>query len=285
MQPARLVSLCALAVCLPTAVALVAQQKAAPSQAPEQQKLKERVDELDSREKADAEKADRAAMQKDYIERIQTDTKAYYEKAFNSQIFIVTIMGLFLAAVGKFGVDHVVQSKLTEALADLREEFRKTIAEELQKLKDSNAAETNRLKEKVEATINELARDARVRSNYQFRFSQGLVAAVTERHSDAKTNFRAALMEYKPGRNQQVLRKASGVICIKNIFQMIDNEDHATRVEKAKAELADPLYNDLEEELALAALELDWIAPLVSERKPTPQPPQPVAASTAPEEN
>jgi hypothetical protein len=34
--------------------------------------------------------------------------------------------------------------------------------------------------------------------------------------------------------------------------------------------LADELYDDLEEELALAAVNLNWLAPLLKERKATP---------------
>jgi hypothetical protein len=40
--------------------------------------------------------------------------------------------------------------------------------------------------------------------------------------------------------------------------------------------LADSLYNDLEEELALAALQSPWLTPLINERSPAlPEPPAP----------
>ena len=45
-------------------------------------------------------------------------------------------------------------------------------------------------------------------------------------------------------------------------------------MEKAQEELADPLYDHLEEELALAALQSPWLTPLINERKPAvPEPP------------
>ena len=43
---------------------------------------------------------------------------------------------------------------------------------------------------------------------------------------------------------------------------------------KAREEMSDPLYNGIEEELALAALQSPWLAPLVNERNPAPPAPQ-----------
>jgi len=53
-------------------------------------------------------------------------------------------------------------------------------------------------------------------------------------------------------------------------------------VDKAREELADSLYNGLEEELALAALQSPWLTPLVNERRPVPpEPPAPEPAAEA----
>jgi hypothetical protein len=47
-------------------------------------------------------------------------------------------------------------------------------------------------------------------------------------------------------------------------------------MDKAREELADSLYSDLDEELALAALQSPWLTPLVNERSPAlPEPPAP----------
>ena len=47
-------------------------------------------------------------------------------------------------------------------------------------------------------------------------------------------------------------------------------------MDKAREELADSLYSCLDEELALAALQIPWLAPLVNERSPAiPEPPAP----------
>jgi hypothetical protein len=63
---------------------LTAAQKPAPPQPTEQQELKERVDAHDSDIKSLKEKADRAAIEKDYIERVEKDTREFYSQAFNS---------------------------------------------------------------------------------------------------------------------------------------------------------------------------------------------------------
>jgi hypothetical protein len=51
-------------------------------------------------------------------------------------------------------------------------------------------------------------------------------------------------------------------------------------VNKVREELADALYNGLQEELALAALQSPWLTPLINERSPAiPEPPAPEPAA------
>src|SRR6267142_7120929 len=74
-------------------------QKPAPPQPTEQQKLKERVDAHDSDIRALKEKADGAAIEKDYIERTQKDTEKYYERAFETQVKFLDWIVILVAAV------------------------------------------------------------------------------------------------------------------------------------------------------------------------------------------
>src|SRR5258708_28192186 len=169
-------SLLALGVFLTSVVAAspTAAPKPAPPQPTEQQRLKERVDALESQLKEAQAKVDRAAMEKDYIERTQKEVNAYYEKAFNTQLATVTIIALIVGLIGKFGVDHIVQSRLTEASATLREGFRRELAVELQTLKDSNAAQMKQLED-----------DLKLRSDWQFQFLQGMTSVPDKRFHDA----------------------------------------------------------------------------------------------------
>src|SRR5215475_7138385 len=82
-----------------------------------QQQTEDRIKKLEERTDATEQRAAKAEMQKDYIERTQADAKAYYDKAFNSQIIILSILGVIIGLVGKFGGDHIVASKLSETSA------------------------------------------------------------------------------------------------------------------------------------------------------------------------
>lgn len=94
-----------------------------------------------------------------------------------------------------------------------------------------------------------------------------LAAGADKRSADARAAFRRAVKQYKSGRARQLFPMRSGTVAVHNIFNQFPYEDEPNFVENAKEELADEFYNDLESELALAAVQLDWLAPLVKERK------------------
>ena len=71
MKPKRLLALGVFLAGGTAAASLTAAQKPAPPQPTEQQKLEGRVDALESQLKEAQAKADRAAMEKDYITRVQ----------------------------------------------------------------------------------------------------------------------------------------------------------------------------------------------------------------------
>ena len=71
---------------------------------------------------------------------------------------------------------------------------------------------------------------------------------------------------------------------MKFLFESLRKTHGDKYVEKARKELTDPLYNGLDEELALAALHIPWLTPLIKtlikERIPaTPEPPAPEPAA------
>src|SRR5260370_16140995 len=85
-------------------VLLATRPAAAAPQPADQQKLKERVDALESQLKEAQAKADSAAIEKDYIERVEKDTEKYYERAFEMQVkFLDWIVILVAAAPLLFG--------------------------------------------------------------------------------------------------------------------------------------------------------------------------------------
>jgi tetratricopeptide (TPR) repeat protein len=231
-----------------TALAQQPQKPAAPTAA----QLEQRVKELESRLDSADLRAKAAALDTEYVQRIQKQYESYYEKAFNTQIIIVTIIGLIVAVVGKFGVDHIVQSKLMEASATLREEFTQKLAAKMMRLdNDFSRKSTN---------------------SYYLLLGVAMVAA--GEHSDALEIFRETLAFYKRDKSLGLvlrttgpsLRRSVGAL-LNNIFFAIQRIDPTHFEENAKNELAKELYDDLEEELALVALYTPELAPIIRERK------------------
>jgi hypothetical protein len=88
------------------------------------------------------------------------------------------------------------------------------------------------------------------------------------RPGDSVAMFRNALRTYKSGKSRKLIETMVGVTTVVNIFESLRKEQGEKFVEKAREELADPLYDHLEEELAVAALQSSWLTPLINERKP-----------------
>ncbi len=252
----------------------LAQQKPAPSSIHSQTRLEDRVNELESRLNAAEQKAASAAMEKDYITRIQKQYEAYYEKAFNTQVTIVSTLALFitivLAIAAKFGFDTFdrrIDTALTEASAQLRTEFNQQLRTELDALRASNAERISGLEAALTERITQQEQDLQTRSDYQYQFAQGLAAGADERHADARNNFRGALAIYKLGKARQLIPRRSAASAARNFFVAVRKEDEDNALDNAKRELVNEFYNDLEDELALAAVDLNWLGPLLKERK------------------
>lgn len=244
-------------------------------------KLEERAD--------DAEKAAAAAaMEKDYILRTQKLYESYYQKTLDTQLWTLGIVGLFLTAVfglaARFSLNMFEQrTKLAtaDATAQLRNEYARSLAKEVQKLWDSNAADARKLKEALTAQTVELKQNLKDRSDFQIHFVQGLVGAVEECHDEAVGTFRQALTAYSSSKPRNLIDTKVGATTARYIFESLRKKHGENYAEKAREELADSLYNDLQEELALAALQSPWLMPFINERNPAPS--EPTAPEPAPE--
>jgi hypothetical protein len=276
----RILVLCAALAFLSSAVRSEQPQKASrPTQEDRIRKLEERTD---AAEKASSS----AAMEKDYISRSQKLYESYYQKVLNTQMWTLGIMGLILTAVfvlvARFSlnmIDERTKTATAEATAQIRNEYARTLAKEVQKLWDSNAADVKKLKEALTAQIAELEQNVKDKSDFQIQFVQGLAVGADERLGDSVVTFRNALRTYKSGKPRNLIETKVGATTVRYIFESLRKKHGDNCVEKAREELADPFYNDLEEELALAALQVPWLTPLINERSPaTPEPPAPEPA-------
>ena len=72
--------------------------------------------------------------------------------------------------VGKFGVDHIVQNKLDNAAAKLREDFTTKLAAELQTLRDQSAKQLKALEAGFREEVEKQFEKLRVRSEYGYEF-------------------------------------------------------------------------------------------------------------------
>jgi len=251
----------------------------------------DRIKRLEERTDTAERAASAAATEREFTERSQKVYESYYDKAFNTQLWALAIVGLFLAAVfglvARFGLKLFEQrTKLAtaDATAQMRNEYARILAKEVQKLVDTNAADTKKLKEALTGQIAELEQKLKDRSDFQIQFLQGLAAGAEERHDDSVTTFRQALRAYKAGKPRNVMQTEVGATAVQFIFESLRKTHGDKYVEKAHKELTDPLYNGLGEELALAALDIPWLTPLVKllskERSPaTPEPPTPEPAA------
>ncbi len=262
--------------CLALASSAQSPRKAPPPSGLTPGQTEERIKQLEARADAAEKAAVGAAMEKDYITRVQRQYESYYEKAFNTTMTVFGSIGLIIAVISiaaaslslKF-FDHRVQA----AVAKVQDDVTATVKIELDNLRKENAAQIKELESALIAKITQLDKDLIARSHFLFLVSQGQIAGVAKRFVDAINSFRRALQVYKDCKPRQLFQISDGTRTVWNIFFGLKQEYPDSFDEKAKKELANPLYNDLDEELASAALEAPWLAPLIKERKPNPQTP------------
>jgi hypothetical protein len=226
-------------------------------------------------------------MEKDYITRTQKQYESYYQKAFNTQMWTLGIMGLLLTGVyvlvARFSlkmIDEHTKTATAGATVQMRNEYARALAKEVQKLWDSNAADVKNLKETLTAQFTELEQNLKNRSDFQMQFVQALAENLDEHQGDSLLRFRNALRTYKSGKPRNLIEAQMGATTARSIFESLRKKHGEDYVDKAREELADSFYNGLQEELALAALQSPWLTPLINERSPAfPEPPAPEPAA------
>lgn len=262
MKPKRLLSLGVLLVGVTAAASLTAAQKPTPAQPTEQQKLKERVDALESQLKETNAKAERATMEKDYIERTQKEAKDYYDKVLNTQTWTLGIVGLIItivsAATARFGLtifDRRIQDSLRDASTQLRTEFNQRLDDRFQQLEKAHTTQLKQLED-----------DLMLRSEYGFQFNQAQASAADERHLDAVLSFHKALALYKRGK-PRLFSKSVAVPIVHNLFVSLRNMSPSQFEQNATKELASDVYNGLQDELLDVAREFTELGPLILQRR------------------
>jgi len=180
--------------------ALRSEQPQKASRTTPEDRLKKLEERADAAEKA----ASSAVMEKDYITRTQKQYESYYQKAFNTQMWTLGIMGLLLAGVyvlvARFSlkmIDEQTKTATAGATVQMRNEYARALAKGVQKLWDSNAADVKNLKETLTAQFAELEQNLKNRSDFQMQFVQALAESLDEHQGDSLLTFRNALRTYK----------------------------------------------------------------------------------------
>jgi hypothetical protein len=263
---------------------LRSQQPQKTSRPPTQEdRLKKLEDRADASEKA----ASSAAMERDYITRTQKQYESYYQKVLNTQIWTLALMGMILTGVfvlvARFSlkmIDEQAKIAMAGATVQMRNEYARALAKDVQKLWDSNAADVKKLKEALTAEFAQLEQNLKDRSGFQMQFVQALAEDLDDRQGDSLQAFRNALRTYKSGKPRHLIEAKVGATTVRSIFESLRRKHGESYVDKAREELADSLYDGFEEELALAALQSPWLTPLVNERIPAlPESPAPAPAA------
>jgi multidrug efflux pump subunit AcrB len=264
--------------------ALRAEQPQKASHSTAEDRLKKLEERADAAEKA----ASSAAMEKDYITRTQKQYESYYQRVLNTQMWTLGIMGVILVGVfvlvARFSlklIDEQTKTATAGATVQMRNEYARALAKDVQKLWDSNAADIKKLKETLAAEFAELEQNLKDRSDFQAQFVQAHAEELDESQGDSVVTFRNALRTYKSGKARNLIEAKVGATTARSVFESLRRKHRENYVDKAREELADSLYNDLKEELALAALQSPWLTPLINERNPPP--PEPAAPEPAAE--
>ncbi len=265
--------------------ALRSEQPQKAARATQEDRLKKLEERADAAEKA----ASSAVMEKDYITRTQKQYESYYQKVLNTQMWTLGIIGLILTGVfvlvARFSlkmIDEQTKTATAGATVQMRNEYARALAKEVQKLWECNAADVKKLRETLTAQFAELEQSFKGRCDFQMQFVQALAEGLDERQGDSLLTFRNALRTYKSGKPRNLIEAKMGATTARSIFELLRRKHGEKYVDKAREELADSLYNGLQEELALAALQSPWLTPLINERGPAlPEPPAPEPAAEA----
>jgi len=133
----------------------------------------------------------------------------------------------------------------------MRNEYARALAKEVQKLW-MPTRDIKKLKEAQTAQFAELAAEPQRPIDFQMQYVQALSEGLDERHGDSLLAFRNALRTYKSGKPRQLIEAKLGATARRSIFESVRRQHGESYVDKAREELADSLYNGLEEEAGLS---------------------------------
>src|SRR5262249_3523311 len=184
------------------------QQSQKPSRLAQEDRIKKLEDRADAAEKAAAA----AELEKDYITRTQKLYESYYQKTLNTQLWtlgiVIFLLIVVFGLVARFSLNMFEQrTKLatSDVSAQLRNEYARILAREVQKLWDSNGADTRKLKDALTAQTAGFEQSLKDLADVQIQFVHGLARAAEQRLDDSLVAFRQALAAYRASKPRIVM--------------------------------------------------------------------------------
>jgi hypothetical protein len=281
----KTIRVCILAFVAITSTTAAKPQQQKPAAQPTQAQLQQQIDELKKKLEDIQQTAATAKLTNDFAKQAQAEAKDYYDKVLATETRSLWIMGIFItvllalaARIGFNTFDRLTQRAIPAQTTRLRAEY----IHNLQKLKESNDKEMKSLSDALRTEIRKESTNLKTLSEWNFQTAQAYAFGAEGRHGDAADNFRQATTiykEFKQSGTLEILESLTPQLAatiIENTLlgvKLQAPEEQQTR--RIREELSNPLYDGLESELGLVAVNHPEYAQAIKDRKkPMPAPGQ-----------
>lgn len=203
---------------------------------------------------------------------LQAEYRGFYEKAFNTQTFMIWAIGILLTAmlavagfVGLKGFERQTEAVIKSVVTQFRVSIEEKLRAERQSLAEKNQKQVSdaidRLAKQFQATVAEI----KLGNEATHLFESGNTFAALKQYEDAVSYFRRYLQRYTGQADVKVIPKQLCVDAINNLFLALQVQDPDKFREAAKKELSTKLYGQLREEVILAAYGFEELSEVLSE--------------------
>ena len=198
---------------------------------------------------------------------LQTEYRAFYEKAFNTQINMVWAIGILitvmLAVAGRLGFGAF--EKHTEAVIKIADtEFRafveKRISAEAQALAEKSQKQVSNAIERLTEEFRAKVTAIELKSEATHLVETGATYMSLKQYDDAVGRFREYVQLYASQGGLTVISKQDCLSVIRNLFIGLHDKDPDRFLEVAEKESSGSLYEQLREEVILAANESEVLS-------------------------
>lgn len=165
------------------------------------------------------------------------------------------LLTVLLSVAGLFSFrqfDRQIDFTSRRVAAEQRVEFERRLEADLKELEKKNSA-----------LVSQAIEDLQLESRFALRMTWGAIFVSLKDPNESVDSFSHAVKLYASERGRTVLTKKQGTHALNNLCIAIKMRDKDDFEESLKKKLQEEPYNDLREELDLAAKDLPWLGPLL----------------------